>query len=40
LVKDLPESTPEALEFDRLAVFGGNPKEFDNPVLDADELWH
>jgi hypothetical protein len=39
LVKDLPESTPEASEFDRLAVFGGNPKEFDDPALDADELW-
>jgi hypothetical protein len=20
-------------------VFGGNPKEFDDPALDADELW-
>jgi hypothetical protein len=39
LVKDLPESIPEASEFDRLAVFGGNPKEFDDPTLDADELW-
>jgi hypothetical protein len=39
LVKDLPESIPEASEFDRLAVFGGNPKEFDDPALDADELW-
>jgi len=39
LVKDLPESAPEASEFDRLAVFGGNPEEFDDPTLDADELW-
>jgi len=39
LVKDLPESTPEASEFDRLAVFGGNPEEFDDPALHADELW-
>ena len=39
LVKDLPESTPEASEFDRLAVFGRNPKEFDDPELDGDELW-
>ena len=39
LVRDLPESIPEALEFDRLAVFGGTPKEFDDPALDADELW-
>jgi hypothetical protein len=39
LVKDLPESIPEASEFDRLAVFAGTPKEFDDPALDADELW-
>jgi len=39
LVKDLPRSTPEASEFDRLAVFERNPKEFDDPALDADELW-
>jgi len=39
LVKYLLESTPEALEFDRLAVFGGNPEEFDDPALHADELW-
>ena len=39
LVKNLPESAPEASEFNRLAVFGGNPKEFDDPSLDADELW-
>jgi hypothetical protein len=39
LVKDLPESVPEASEFDRLAVFGRNPKEFDDAALDADELW-
>ena len=39
LVKDLPESVPEASEFDRLAVFGRNPKEFDDPALHADELW-
>ena len=39
LVKELPDSIPEASEFDRLAVFGGAPKEFDDPALDADELW-
>ena len=39
LVKSLPESIPEASEFDRLAVFGGTPMEFDDPDLDADELW-
>ena len=39
LVKDLPASVPEASEIDRLAVFGQNPKEFDDAALDADELW-
>jgi hypothetical protein len=39
LVKNLPASVPEASEFDKLAVFGGSPKEFDDPSLDADELW-
>jgi hypothetical protein len=39
LVEDLPASVPEASEFDKLAVFGGNPKEFDDPTLDAEELW-
>jgi hypothetical protein len=39
LVKALPASVPEASEFDKLAVFGGNPKKLDDPTLDADELW-
>jgi hypothetical protein len=39
LVEDLPASVPEASEFDKLTVFGGNPKEFDDPILDAEELW-
>jgi hypothetical protein len=39
LVKALPVHVPEASEFDKLAVFGGSPKEFDDPTLDADELW-
>ena len=39
LVKDLPASVPEASEFDRLAVFGQNPKEFDDAALETDELW-
>jgi len=34
-----PDSVPEASEFDKLAVFGRSPKEFDVPTLDADELW-
>jgi hypothetical protein len=39
LVRDLPASVAEASELDKLAVFGGSPKEFDDPTLDADELW-
>ena len=39
LVKHLPESVPEASEFDKLAVFGRSPKEFDDPTLEADDLW-
>jgi hypothetical protein len=39
LVKDLPASIPEASAFDKLVVFGGSPKEFDNPTLDAEKLW-
>ena len=39
MVKDLLTSIPEASKFDRLAVFGRNPKEFDDTTLDVDELW-
>lgn len=39
LVTSLPASVPEASEFDRLAVFGGNPEDFDDPSVDADDLW-
>jgi len=39
LVEALPDSVPKASEFDKLAVFGRPPKEFDVPMSDADELW-
>ncbi|KAF8170592.1 hypothetical protein BJ912DRAFT_1025317 [Pholiota molesta] len=39
LIDDLPESIPEASQYDKLAVFGGDPRDSDNPSLDADELW-
>ena len=39
LVKNLPASVPEGSEFERLAVLGGNPKEVDEPSMEADELW-
>ena len=39
LVKGLPASIPEALETNKLAIFGGNPKAFNDPAASADELW-
>ena len=39
LVKSLPSSIPEASELDKLAIFGAEPRSFDNPAVDADELW-
>ncbi|KAG5634895.1 hypothetical protein H0H81_000401 [Sphagnurus paluster] len=39
LVESLPLSIPEASEFDRLAVFGADPRGFDDPTISADELW-
>jgi len=39
LVKDLPGSIPEASQFDKLAVFGADPQDVDDPTIGADELW-
>lgn len=39
LITGLPNTIPEATEYDDLAVFGGNPQVFDDPSLDADDLW-
>ena len=39
LIENLPASIPEASDYDRLAVFSGNPVEYDNPSLSPDELW-
>jgi hypothetical protein len=39
LIENLPASIPEASEYDSLAVFSGNPADYDNPNLSADELW-
>ena len=39
LVNGLPESIPEGSKFDKLAYFVCNPKDFDDPTVDADELW-
>ena len=39
LIENLPTSIPEASDYDRLAVFWGNPAEYDNLSLSPDELW-
>ena len=39
LVNGLPESIPEGSKFDKLAYFVCNSKDFDDPTVDADELW-
>ena len=39
LIRLLPDTIPEATDYDKLAVFTGNPRDFDNPGLDADDLW-
>lgn len=37
--RPIPDTIPEATEYDKLAVFGGSPRDFDNPDLDVDDLW-
>jgi hypothetical protein len=39
LIQRLPESIPEASEYDKLAFLSGNPADHDNPSLKGDELW-
>jgi hypothetical protein len=39
LIENLPVGIPEASDYDRLAVFSGNPAHYDNPNLSPDELW-
>jgi len=39
LVSNLPDTIPEATNYDKLAVFAGNPAKYDNPSLDGDDLW-
>ncbi|KAF9552115.1 hypothetical protein CPC08DRAFT_792038 [Agrocybe pediades] len=39
LAQHLPETVPLGVETDCLAIFAHRPEEFDNPELDADELW-
>ena len=39
LIENLPASIPEASDYDSLAIFSGNPADYDDPNLSADELW-
>jgi len=39
LITNLPESVPEVSADDPLAIFEGDPKKFDVPSRDAEELW-
>ena len=39
LIENLLASIPEASDYDCLAVFSGNPTDYDDPNLSADELW-
>jgi hypothetical protein len=39
LIKNLQKSIPEALDYDKLAIFGARPCNFDNTSILSDELW-
>ena len=39
LIKHILDSVPEAQDNDKLAIFSGNPKDFNNESLDLDSLW-
>ena len=39
LIDNMPDSVPEAGDNDKLAIFGRNPKDFDDERLDPDGLW-
>jgi hypothetical protein len=39
LIEKLPDTIPEAIDYDKLAAFAGNPADHDDLSLNADELW-
>lgn len=39
LIKHVPNTVPEATEYNKLVVFAGHPGDFDIPNLDVDDLW-
>jgi hypothetical protein len=39
LIRNLPLSIPEASEFDQLSIFAAEPRSFENPAIDAADLW-
>lgn len=38
-IANLPDSIPEASDYDSLAIFGTHPEAYDDSTLDADDLW-
>jgi hypothetical protein len=39
LIKNLPESIPEASDYDKLAIFGARPCDFDDTSISSGDLW-
>ena len=39
LIKHIPDTVPEATNYDRLAIFACHPGDFDIPDLSVDDLW-
>ena len=39
MIKNLPESIPEASDYDKLAIFAARPCDFDDTSIPSDELW-
>jgi hypothetical protein len=39
LIKNLPETIPEASDYDKLAIFSARPSDFDDTSIPSSELW-
>jgi hypothetical protein len=39
LINNLPESIPEASDYDKLAIFSARPCDFDDTSIPSSELW-
>ena len=38
LIEKLPDAIPEATDYNKLAIFAGNPVDHDDPSLRGDDL--